>query len=291
MFDAVVIGVSLGCIYGLVAMGFSLVYRTTGVLSFAQGAFVMLGGITASWLATAKGLAEPLAMVGGVAIAGAAGLVLAVGVVLPLWRRNASEYVVVLGTLMFLVISENLVLNLLGSGPRSAPPITPGIHLDISGQRVDSQVLWVIAATAVLAAGLFTMLTRTRIGMAMRACAADQTASRLLGISPLRIALLAFVLAAVIGGIGGVLISTIQFSAYNVAQAYSVKGFLASVLGGLGDVRGALLGGLVVGLLEALIGIFISSTFLDLILLGLLVAVLLVMPRGLVQTVKAATVR
>jgi branched-chain amino acid transport system permease protein len=282
MLEALIIGLSLGCIYGLVAVGFSLIYRTTGVLSFAQGAFVMVGGMTAAWLAADAGLPTGLAMLGGVAIAGAAGLVLGGAVVLPLWRRGASEYVVILGTLMFLVISENLVLNLLGSQPRSVGAITPDWTLSIAGERVQGQVVWVLLATLLIAGGLFALLGRTRLGAAMRATATDQTASRLLGISPVRIALIAFALTAVIGGIGGVLISSIQLSAYTAAQAYSVKGFLAAVLGGLGDVRGALAGGLVVGLLEGFIGVYVSTTYLDLILLGVLVAVLLLRPGGLV---------
>jgi branched-chain amino acid transport system permease protein len=282
MLEALIIGLSLGCIYGLVAVGFSLIYRTTGVLSFAQGAFVMVGGMTGAWLAADAGVPTGLAMLGGVAIAGAAGLVLAGAVVLPLWRRGASEYVVILGTLMFLVISENLVLNLLGSQPRSVGAITPDWTLSIAGERVQGQVVWVLLATLLIAGGLFALLGRTRLGAAMRATATDQTASRLLGISPVRIALIAFALTAAIGGIGGVLISSIQLSAYTAAQAYSVKGFLAAVLGGLGDVRGALAGGLAVGLLEGFIGVYVSTTYLDLILLGVLVAVLLLRPGGLV---------
>lgn len=291
MLEALIIGASLGCIYGLVAVGFSLIHRTTGVLSFAQGAFVMLGGMTASWLATSVGLPAPLAMLGGVAIATAAGLLLAGGVVLPLWRRRASEYVVILGTLMFLVISENLALNLLGSQPRSVAAITPDWMLTVAGERVQSQVLWVLLVTVLIAAALFALLGRTRLGAAMRASAADQTASRLLGISVTRVALIAFGLTAAIGGIGGVLISSIQLSAWNAAQAYSVKGFLAAVLGGLGDVRGALAGGLVVGLLEAFIGVYISTTYLDLILLGGLIAVLLLRPGGLIPGARAVLAR
>src|SRR3712207_2120100 len=109
--DTLTIGVSLGCVYALVALGFSLVYRTTGVLSFAQGAFVMVGGMSGAGLVDEVGLPTGLAIVGGSLIGGLAGLVLVTCVVSPLWRRGATAFIVILGTLVFLVVCENVVLN------------------------------------------------------------------------------------------------------------------------------------------------------------------------------------
>lgn len=291
MFDATTIGLSLGCVYALVAVGFSLIYRTTGVLSFAQGAFVMIGGMAGAWIADDHGAPTLVAMAFGTVIATLAGLLLAAGVVLPLWRRGASEFIVILATLVFLVICENVVLNELGSQPRSIAPLTPSLDFHVAGHRVESQILWVILATAALSGALYLLLSHTRTGAAMRACSVDQRTSRLLGISPTRVALGSFALTAALGAIGGLLVSPIQFSAYNAAQTYNIKGFLAAIIGGLGDVRGAVAGGLFVGLLEAYVGVYISSTHLDLILLGVLLAVLLLRPTGLVPGVKVATAR
>jgi branched-chain amino acid transport system permease protein len=291
VFETLTIGISLGCVYGLVALGFSLIYRTTGVLSFAQGAFVMVGGMLGAWMVDDLGLPTGVAILGGTAAGALAGLALACLVVIPLWRRGASGFIVILSTVVFLVICENLVLNQLGSQPRSIDALTPGWEIDLFGQRIASQVLWVLVATALISGGLYLLLMRSRFGAAMRACAVDQRTSRLLGVSPTRVAIGAFVLTASISAFAGLLVSPIQFSAYTAAQTYNIKGFLAAIIGGLGDVRGAVVGGLAVGLSEAFIGVYVSSTYLDLILLGILLAVLLLRPRGVLPGAKAVAAR
>ncbi|MCW3017202.1 MAG: hypothetical protein JWO02_4294 [Solirubrobacterales bacterium] len=291
MLETFTIGISLGCVYGLVALGVSLIYRTTGVLSFAQGAFVMIGGMVGAWLADDLGAPLGIALLGGVAAGALSGFVLAVAIVIPLWKRGASPFMVILGTLVFLVISENLVLNQLGSQPRAVRAITPGWKLHVAGQAIESQVLWVLLATVLVGGALYVLLMRSRFGAAMRACAIDQQTSRLLGVSPTRVALAVFALTAAIGALVGLLIAPIQFSAYTAANAYGIKGFLAAVIGGLGDVRGAVIGGLIVGLSEAFIGVYVSSTYLDLILLGMLLAVLLLRPRGVLPGTKVVAAR
>lgn len=291
MLETLVIGVSLGCVYALVAVGFSLIYRTTGVVSFAQGAFVMLGGMLGGWLVSDHGVPTSIAIAAGTGAGVLAGLLLATFVVLPLWRRNASEFVVILGTLVFLVICENVVLNQLGSQPRSVAPLTPDFKITVDDQVIPGQVVWVVLATALITVGLYALLGRTRLGIAMRACANDRRTSRLMGISPTVVALVAFGLTAGIGAFAGALISPIQVSAYNAAHAYNVSGFLSAVLGGLGDVRGAVAGGMVVGLIEAVVGVYVASTYVNLILLGLLLAILLLRPRGLLPGTRAVAVR
>lgn len=291
MFETTVIGISLGCVYALVAVGFSLIYRTTGVLSFAQGAFVMIGGLLGGWLVEEHAVSTPLAIVAGTGAGVLAGLILAGAIVLPLWRRGASEFIVILGTLVFLVICENLALNQFGSQPRAIEPLTPGFEISVLGETIQGQVVWVVLATALVSGALYLLISHTRFGTAMRACANDRRTSRLLGISPTMVALGAFGLTAGIGALAGLLISPIQLSAYTAAQAYNVSGFLAAVVGGLGDVRGAVVGGLLVGLTEAYVGVYISSTYVNLILLGLLLAVLLLRPRGLVPGTRAVAVR
>lgn len=275
------IGLSLGCVYGLVAIGFTLIYATTGVINFAQGTFVMVAGVVAATASFQWQWPLAAALAAGVAAAMLAGVALAVGIVIPLWRRGASEFTTILGTLMFLVLAENVVLNVVGSGPLSVPPITGEFELRIAGKAIQSQMLWVVISLILLAIVLTLFLTRRRLGMAMRACSFDKTTSRLLGISPYRVAIVAFALSALIGGIGGVLIAPLQFTSYSIASAYSVKGFLGAVVGGLGNIKGAILGGILVGFFEAIIGTYVSSSYLDVFVLGILVAVLLIRPKGI----------
>lgn len=127
--------------------------------------------------------------------------------------------------------------------------------------------------------GLF--IARTPTGVAMRAVATDQTVARLMGVSPSRIAIIVFALAALIGGIGGVLVASLQFAAWNAAHVYNIKGFIAALVGGVLDVRTAFLGGLVIGVAEAFIVTYASSTYLDVLLLGTLLVLLLLRPSGL----------
>lgn len=281
MVDVLTIGISLGCVYALVAIGFTLIYATTGVVNFAQGTFVMVAGIVASWATMNLGWPLAASLLAGVAAATVSGVILAVTVVIPLWQRKASEFITILGTLMFLVLSENIVLNLVGSGPRSVPALTEGLAFRVGARTLPSQTLWVVGSAFLLAALLTLFLKRRPVGMAMRASSFDQTTSRLLGISPYRIAILAFALSALIGGIGGVLIAPLQFTAYNIAAAYSVKGFLGAIVGGLGDVKGAVVGGVLVGLFEAVVSIYVSSYYLNVFVMGALVLILLVRPRGI----------
>lgn len=286
--DAIVIGVSLGCVYGLVAIGFSLIYRTTGVLNFAQGGFVMVGGMMAAYSATAWGLALPAAALVGIGSAGLMGLLLAFGVIFPLWRRRASSFIVILGTLLFMVALENIVLNTMGSNPLAVPPVSPGLRFEAGPFGVDAQVLWIVLATVALAVALNRYLSSTRGGVAMRACSIDQTVSRTLGISPLRVGLIAIGVAAVIGGLAGVLIGPLQFTAYSVGHAYNIKGFLAAILGGLGNVRGAVVGGIIVGLFEAFVAIYLTTAYLDVLVLLALVVILFVRPQGIFPEVETA---
>ncbi len=281
MTDALVIGLGLGCIYGFVAMGFALIYRTTGVMNFAQGAFVMLGGMGAGYAGQEWGLPLPLAALVGVSFAVLAGLLLVTGVVLPLWRRGASDFITMLGTLLFLVAAENVVLNLMGSNPRPVPRVEPAFRWEVFGVRIDSQAIWIVVSALVISVALGLFISRSATGRAMRAVATDQTVARSLGIRPERVAIVVFLVAALIGGIAGVLVAPLQFAAWNAAHVYNIKGFIAAVIGGVLDVRTAFLGGVLVGLLQSLIITYFSSTYLDVILLGVLLVLLLLRPSGI----------
>lgn len=280
-FDVLIIGITLGCVYGLVAIGFTLIYATTGVINFAQGTFVMVAGVVAAVASHEWQWSLAAALSLGVLAAMLAGVALAVGMIIPLWRRGAREFTTILATLMFLVLVENVVLNLVGSTPLTVPPISRSFELRIAGNVFQSQALWVVCSLVVLAFLLTVFLTRGRLGLAMRACSFDKTTSRLLGISPYRVAIAACVLSALIGGVGGVLIAPMQFTSYSIAGTYSIKGFLAAVIGGLGSIRGAIIGGILVGLFQAFIGTYVTSSYLDIFVLAILIGILLIRPRGI----------
>jgi branched-chain amino acid transport system permease protein len=276
------IGISTGCVYALVAVGYSLIYRTTSVVNFAQGSYVMIGGLSTYWFFAHTGLPYPLAILAGVLAATVTGLLLWGLVVLPLWRRRSPPYVVLLETIIFGAIVGTGALIVLGPMPQTLPPWIPGFHLDFGGNRIDGQYIVVAIATLVLM-GVFSAILRfTTLGRSMRACAASRDTSELLGISPERVGALAFAVTAMLGGFGGALITPAQFTSADAGLAYGVFGFVAAVLGGFGSLPGALLGGLLLGIVNAAVGRYISSSYQTVISFAILLVLLALRPQGII---------
>lgn len=279
MVELLVLGLSLGCIYALAAVGVTLVYQTTGVLNLSHGGAVMLGGVATGFARQEWGVPLWLAGVIGVGIAGLSGLVLAVTVILPLWKRNANNFIVALGTLLFLLIVINAATNLVGTDPKIVPdfgvPGFKGLGISIPGQTI---LIVVTLIVVILALELF--LKRTIFGIAMRAIATDRQASAMLGISPTTFAVVAVTTASLIAGLGGLLIAPVQVAVVGSAHIYNVAGFAAAVLGGLTNVRAAIYGGLVLGLVEAFVALHITTAYLQVVMLSTLIVLLLLRPNG-----------
>jgi branched-chain amino acid transport system permease protein len=276
------IGIATGCVYALVAVGYSLIYRTTSVVNFAQGSYIMIGGFATWWFYARAGMIYPLAIVAGVLAATATGLVLWSLVVLPLWRRRSPSYVVLLETIIFGVIVSTSALIVLGPMPQTLPPWIPGFALDFQGNRIDGQYIVVAVVTVLVMAGFSALLRFTTLGREMRACAASRDTSELLGISPERVGAIAFGITAMLGGFGGAMITPAQFTSADAGLAYGVFGFVAAVLGGFGSLPGALVGGLLLGLVNALVGRYVSSNYQTVISFGLLLVLLTLRPQGII---------
>ena len=275
------IGLATGCVYALVAVGYSLEYRTTGVVNFSEGNYVMLGGFSTYWFMHNTPLPYPLAILAGVLVATLSGIVLWTFIVLPLWRRRSPTYVVLLGTIVFGAILAILALLLIGPMPQTLPPWLPGFHIDIGDSQIDGQYLVVIVVTLLLMALIGLTLQFTPLGRSMRACAANRDTSELLGISPERMGLISFAATAEISGLAGALITPAQFTSSDVGLAYGIFGFVAAVLGGFGTMRGALVGGLLLGVVNVFVGRYISSNYQAVIAFAMLLALLAVRPQGI----------
>ncbi len=276
------IGVATGCVYALVAVGYSLIYRTTGVVNFAQGGYIMIGGFATWWFFSVAALPYPLAIASGVAVATLIGLLLWTVVILPLWRRRSPPYVVLLATIVFGAIVGNATLLLLGTLPQTLPPWVPGLAFEFEGNRIDGQYGLIIAASLLSLIAFGAVLRFSSLGRAMRACAASRDTSQLLGISPERIGALSFAATAALGGFGGAMITPAQFTSSEVGLAFGVFGFVAAVLGGFGSLLGALVGGLLLGVVNALVGRYVSSNYQTVIAFGILLLLLAVRPQGIV---------
>ena len=279
--DILLVGVATGCVYALVAAGYSLVYRTTGIVNFAQGSFVMVGGMTAYWMLQLVHLPYPLAIVGGIVCAIVTGLIFWTLVILPLWRVGAAGFVVTLSTLVFAALVQDVVQHWLGTFPQTLPEWIPGVRLQLGGAGITAQYVLVFVVAVILLALTAAFLRWSIFGKRMRACAASRDTSRLLGISPERTGALALAFTAGLGGLGGVLITPAQFTSFDAGNTYGIFGFVAAVLGGFGSLWGGLLGGALFGLLLALIGRYISTDYLTFIAFALLLVLLAVRPQGI----------
>lgn len=280
----VAIGIATGCVYALVAVGYSLVYRTTAVVNFAQGSYVMVGGLSTYWFFRVGGLPYPLAILAGVLAATATGLVLWSLVVLPLWRRRSPAYVVLIETIIFGAVVSTGALIVLGPMPQTLPHWFPGFDLDFQGNRIDGQYIVVALVTIALMAGFSAVLRYTTFGRAMRACAASRDTSALLGISPERVGAVSFAATAMLGGFGGAMITPAQFTAADAGLGYGVFGFVAAVLGGFGSLPGALIGGILLGLVNAGVGRYVSSNYQTVISFAILLVLLALRPQGIIGT-------
>lgn len=277
----VISGIAIGCVYALIAAGYAIVYRTTGVLNFAQGSFVMLSGMACAWLITAQRWPYPLAALGGFALTIAAGTAIWLLLMAPMLVRRLGVGLAVIATLVVSYALTDAVLLWQGPNPQSVPPIQPAFQFSVGGTRVSSGQVYVIIGMALILSLLSAFLKYTPLGRATRASAADHETAQLLGISPVRVGGYAMCIAAAVGALGGLLITPIQFTSASGATSLALYGFVAAVLGGFGRLSGGVLGGLVIGVLQELVSRYISTAYSDAITFGVLIAVLLIRPQGL----------
>lgn len=272
-------GLNNGSIYALVALGFTIVYSSTGVINFAQGEFVMLGGMLSVWACTGLGLPLWLAVVVGILGTALIGAIFELVAIRP--RADGDPLALVIITVGGSLLISNLARHAFGPNEKSLPAFTAGPTIHIMGATLARQSLWVFGLTTITVVVLTLLYSKTRLGRAMRACSIDRAAARLVGIDPKRLVTVSFALAAALGGLAGASTAPLTQTAFNVGSSFGIKGFAAAILGGLGNPVGAIVGGLVLGLLESMSIAFLSSTYKDAISLVVLLVVLFVRPQGI----------
>jgi branched-chain amino acid transport system permease protein len=281
MLALVISGIVIGCVYALIAAGYAIVYRTTGILNFAQGSFVMLSGMTCAWLIGSEHWSYPLAAVGGLLLTILAGAAIWLLLMAPMLVRRLGVGLAVIATLVVSYALTDAVLLWQGPNPQTLPAIRPSFQFHVGSTRVSSGQVYVIVGMAMILLLLAAFLKFTPLGRATRASAADPETAQLLGISPVRVGGYAMVIAATVGALGGLLITPIQFTSASGAVSLALYGFVAAVLGGFGRLSGGVIGGLVIGVLQELVSRYISTSYSDAIVFGVLIGVLLLRPQGL----------
>jgi branched-chain amino acid transport system permease protein len=271
-------GLSTGSIYALVALGIVIIYSVTGIINLAQGEYTMLGAMFAVTF-YAWGLPLLLAFVAAILVTILAGLVIERLTVNPV--RTASPVTLIIITVGVSIIIRGIALLIWGTMPYSLPEFTPGAPLNLFGAVVSRQRLWIVGTTAVVLGFLYYVLERTLLGKALRACAINQLAASFMGIGPGQMSLFAFGLSAALGAAAGIVIAPLTLVSYDMGLMLGLKGFVAAVIGGLVSTPGAVIGGLLLGVLESLAAGLLSSGMKDAIAFLVLFAVLLWRAEGM----------
>lgn len=271
-------GATLGFTYALAALGFSIVYNASGAINFAQGDFLMLGGMgTAAFLQF--GWPLPLAVLAATVCACAVSALMVQSVVARMAEGNVAS--LILATIGASLFIEGAVQVLLGKQQRTLAAFSGDAPLAVGAARLLPQSLWVAGVTLLAVAGVALFFARTRLGKAVLATSHNRLAAKLVGIDTHAVLLVAFGLAAALGSVAGIVITPITMTAYDAGVMLGLKGFVAAVLGGLGSFSGAVAGGLLLGVLEALGAGYVSSAYKDAIPFLLIFVILFFMPRGL----------
>lgn len=283
-------GLTKGGIYAVVAIGFNLIYNATGVLNFAQGEFVMLGGMVAITLAHFVPL--PMAVVGAMVIVAVFGCLLELALFRRLRRHSILHMLII--TIGLSILIQEAALHIWDEKPRSLAYFTGNeiSSIRLFGASISPQVVWVLGTVAVMFMLLHFFLHHTLRGRAMRACSSNPEAAMLAGINLWNARTLAFGLSAGLGGLAGAVISPITMSQYDMGAPLAIKGFAAAILGGLGNPMGAVVGGLLVGIIEAFSVMFgVKLAYQDAAAFIVLLLALFIRPHGLFGSASGEAVR
>jgi branched-chain amino acid transport system permease protein len=272
-------GITFGAIYALVGLGFVTIARASQIINFAQGEFVMLGGLTTFFLLRGVDLPYPLAAIVAILTVVLIGFLFYLLVIYPL--RKASLPILLMATLGASLFLSSMSALLFGTLPKTLPPFSGRGHFEIGGVSVSSQSLWVLGATFLVLLFLYLLSHRTFLGKAMEASSTDPLGADLSGISRNLMIFLAFGVSAGIGSMAGIFITPIFYVSYHSGILIGLKGFIAAVLGGWGKHSGAILGGFTLGVVESLSVAFIPSGYKDGIAFIILLLILHLRPKGI----------
>ena len=271
-------GVTVGATYALAALGFTLIYNASNVINFAQGEFIMLGGMLAVFFVQ-SGLPLPAALVLAILVPAVVGVLVEKLAIEPV--KGAETVTLIIITIGASLVIRGLVQVWLGKNTHSLPPFSGDTPIEILGATLLPQSLWVFGVTALVVVALWYFFNRTLTGKAMLATSVNRLAAELVGINTSWVLFMSFAMSAALGALGGILVTPITLTSYDVGIMLGLKGFVAAVVGGLGNGLGAVVGGLLVGVLEAMGAGYVSSAYKDAIPFVLILFILFFMPRGL----------
>jgi branched-chain amino acid transport system permease protein len=294
LLQQIINGVSLGAMYSLLALGFTMVYGIIELINFAHFNVFMVGSFIAMWVLQSLGLLGQSRVLGGLPLAGV--LTLAFGATMVLTgvlgvviervalrpMRNISGTAPMITTIGVSYILFNLILLSMGALTYNYPNPMPGVswHIGQAVLRLREVLLW--SVSLVLMGALQVFVRRTKMGKAMRATAQDQEAARMMGVEVDRIIMLTFLIGSALAGAAGMIFGLYyNFTSFLIGYTAGLRAFTAAVLGGIGNIVGAMLGGIIIGLIESLGGQYLAVRWTDVIIFSILILVLVFRPTGL----------
>lgn len=295
LLQQIINGLVQGSIYALVALGYTMVYGIMGLINFAHGEVVMIGTLVAiSVIGALTGLGLPLAVAGTAGLLAAALVCMALGWGLeriayrPL--RHAPRLTPLITAIGMSIVLQNLAMIVWGRNYRTFPPLLAKEGFEMAGASFTSIQVMIVLVSALVMAALLFLIYRTRLGMAMRATAQNPQVASLMGVNIDRVIASAFVIGSALGAVAGVMVGTYyEIAHYQMGFMLGLKAFTAAVLGGIGNVAGAMAGGILLGIIEALgagyigdlTGGFLGSHYQDIFAFIVLIGVLMFRPSGL----------
>lgn len=272
-------GVTIGCVYGLVAVGFHIVFIATGVINFATGEQVVLGGLLAVFMTTVLKV-DLITSFFLVAIAAAfIGVFIERLVVRP--TIKTSEISVIIATIALSIIIHNVAVLIWGKELIIFPPFTDREPLVLGGAIISVQSFWIVGLSALLVVILQLFFDYTFIGKVIKGSANNMTAAKIVGINTKWVIAGTFALSSVITAFAGIIVAPTMYAGGTIGTMLALKGFIAAILGGIRSTNAVVLGGVLLGVLEMLIAGFISSGYRDAIAISILMIVLIIRPKGL----------
>jgi len=272
-------GLSNGAIYALIGFGFAIIYNATGIINFAQGEFVMLGGMLTIFCLGIFQLPLIPAVIAAVLVATAVGIIFERLAIRPL--KNASPLSLVIITIGASIFIRGTAMLIWGKDTHALPAFSGNDPLFVMGATLLPQNLWIFGVTLVIIAGSKFFFHYTIYGKAMRACAFNSQAASLVGISVKTMVLLSFIISAAIGSLAGIIIAPLTMTSYDVGIMLGLKGFCAAIIGGMSSGLGTVIGGLLLGILESMGAGLISAGYKDAIAFIILLVILFLRPGGI----------
>jgi branched-chain amino acid transport system permease protein len=277
-------GIYMGCVYGLIGLGFVIIFNASKIFNFAQGEFLMLGAMFYVTFSMSLKFPFYLSLLFCVLSMAIVGLIIEAAGINPLRKKNAKIMRLIMVTLAFGIMSKNLAEVFWGKYPLRASEISKTVNVNIAGQFFRVQGIAIIVATIIVLLILWYFFRKTMFGKAFRASALNTEMAYLCGINVRLMIVTSFALGGALGGFAGAFAAPIAYVYSNMGYMLGVKGFCAACIGGMGNLGGALMAGMIIGLIENFVGAYLSTRLMHGLAFALLILVLVFKPTGLLPT-------